>query len=53
MFYSQAYLNGVDIPGIFFVRTLVSKLFGVIGTVCGGIPLGKDGPFLHIGAMVA
>ena len=50
---SQAFLNGVDVPGIFHFRTLVAKLFGAVGSVAGGLAVGKEGPFVHAGAAIA
>ena len=48
-----AYLNGVDVPGILLFRTLVAKILGSLGSVGGGLAVGKEGPFVHIGACVA
>lgn len=46
----QAYLNGIDVPGIFLWKTLVVKLLGSVGAVAGGLAVGKEGPFVHAGA---
>lgn len=46
-------MNGVDVPGIFSMGTVVAKLIGVICAVAGSMPLGKEGPFVHIGAAMA
>jgi hypothetical protein len=46
----QAYLNGIDVPSIFFFKTLVVKLSGSVGAVAGGLAVGKEGPFVHAGA---
>jgi chloride channel 7 len=46
----QAYLNGIDVPSIFFFKTLVVKLTGSVGAVAGGLAVGKEGPFVHAGA---
>jgi H+/Cl- antiporter ClcA len=46
----QAYLNGIDVPGIFLWKTLVVKLTGAVGAVAGGLAVGKEGPFVHAGA---
>lgn len=45
----QAYLNGIDVPSIFFFKTLVVKLSGSVGAVAGGLAVGKEGPFVHAG----
>ncbi|WVZ09517.1 hypothetical protein V8G54_014047 [Vigna mungo] len=49
----KGYLNGVDTPGILLFRTLVGKIFGSIGSVGGGLALGKEGPLVHTGACIA
>lgn len=46
----QAYLNGIDVPGLFQLNTLVVKLAGSVGAVAGGLAVGKEGPFVHAGA---
>ena len=48
-----AYLNGVDVPAILLFRTLVAKILGSLGSVGGGLAVGKEGPFVHIGACIA
>jgi H+/Cl- antiporter ClcA len=49
---AQAYLNGIDVPGIFLVSTLVAKMLGSIGAVAAGLAVGKEGPFVHAGAAI-
>jgi chloride channel 7 len=49
----KAYLNGIDTPGILLFRTLVGKILGSIGSVGGGLALGKEGPLVHTGACIA
>ncbi|KAH1223118.1 Chloride channel protein CLC-d [Glycine max] len=49
----KGYLNGVDIHGILLFRTLIGKIFGSIGSVGGGLALGKEGPLVHTGACIA
>ncbi|XP_026438289.1 chloride channel protein CLC-d-like isoform X1 [Papaver somniferum] len=49
----KGYLNGVDTHGILLFRTLVGKIFGSIGSVGGGLALGKEGPLVHTGACIA
>jgi chloride channel 7 len=48
-----AYLNGVDVPAVFLFRTLIAKILGSLGSVGGGLAVGKEGPFVHIGACIA
>lgn len=49
----KGYLNGVDTHGILLFRTLIGKIIGSIGSVGGGLALGKEGPLVHIGACIA
>ncbi|KAK5794031.1 hypothetical protein PVK06_035222 [Gossypium arboreum] len=49
----KGYLNGIDIPGILLLRTLIGKIFGSIGSVGGGLALGKEGPLVHTGTCIA
>ncbi|CAL9105226.1 putative chloride channel-like protein CLC-g isoform X1 [Musa acuminata AAA Group] len=48
----KAYLNGVDAPDIFSLRTLVVKIVGMIAAVSSSLHVGKAGPMVHIGACV-
>ncbi|XP_005996630.1 H(+)/Cl(-) exchange transporter 6 [Latimeria chalumnae] len=48
----KCYLNGVKIPGIVRLRTLLSKAIGVLFAVAGGLFVGKEGPMIHSGAIV-
>jgi chloride channel 7 len=47
-----AFLNGVHIPKIFNVKTLGVKLLGVICSVGSGLPVGPEGPMIHMGGMI-
>ncbi|KAG2496165.1 hypothetical protein HYH03_005767 [Edaphochlamys debaryana] len=49
----KAYLNGVDVPYIFHANTLLAKVLGAIGSVAGGLAIGKEGPFVHAGSAIA
>lgn len=49
---SQAYLNGIDLPDVLSTRTLFSKVAAVTGSVASGLAVGKEGPFVHIGACI-
>ncbi|XP_054805887.1 chloride channel protein CLC-d-like [Prosopis cineraria] len=49
----KGYLNGIDVHGILLFRTLIGKIFGSVGSVGGGLALGKEGPLVHIGACIA
>eukprot|EP01065_Artemidia_motanka_P034801 TRINITY_DN4262_c5_g1_i1.p1 TRINITY_DN4262_c5_g1~~TRINITY_DN4262_c5_g1_i1.p1 ORF type:complete len:1271 (+),score=408.05 TRINITY_DN4262_c5_g1_i1:191-3814(+) len=49
----KCYLNGVKIPGVLRLQSLVAKATGVLFSVCAGLPCGKEGPMIHSGAIVA
>ncbi|KAL3623965.1 hypothetical protein CASFOL_032781 [Castilleja foliolosa] len=49
----KAYLNGVDAPAIFSLRTLLVKIVGSILAVSSSLNIGKAGPMVHTGACVA
>eukprot|EP01006_Ploeotia_vitrea_P028926 TRINITY_DN61566_c0_g1_i1.p1 TRINITY_DN61566_c0_g1~~TRINITY_DN61566_c0_g1_i1.p1 ORF type:complete len:833 (+),score=97.13 TRINITY_DN61566_c0_g1_i1:245-2500(+) len=48
----MGYLNGVALPKVFNVRTLVIKFFSCLCSVGSGLPVGPEGPMIHMGAMV-
>ena len=43
----KCYLNGINVPRIVRVRTLVCKAFGVLFSVAAALPVGKAGPMIH------
>ncbi|KAJ3693408.1 hypothetical protein LUZ60_008888 [Juncus effusus] len=49
----KAYLNGVDAPNIFSIKTLIVKILGSITAVSSSLHVGKAGSMVHIGACVA
>lgn len=49
----KAFLNGVEVPGLLSAKTLFAKVVGVTFVVATGIPLGREGPMVHAGAIVA
>ena len=46
------YLNGINYPNVLGFETYVTKTFGVVLAVVGGLCVGKEGPLAHIGANV-
>ncbi|XP_029651390.2 chloride transport protein 6-like [Octopus sinensis] len=48
----KCYLNGVRIPRVVRLRTLLSKAIGVLFSVAGGLFVGKEGPMIHSGAII-
>lgn len=49
----KCFLNGIDLPRVVRVQTLVCKVIGVTFSVAAGLPVGKEGPMVHSGAVVA
>jgi len=45
-------LNGVNYPDYISLKALVVKAVGVSLAVAGGLCGGKEGPLVHIGAIV-
>lgn len=45
-------LNGVNYPKAIDIATLVVKIIGVEFAVIGNLAIGKEGPLLHIGAII-
>lgn len=46
----KAFLNGVDLSRFVKFRVVVAKLIGMCFAVSSGLPTGKKGPIIHIGA---
>uniref|UniRef100_H2Z226 Chloride channel protein n=1 Tax=Ciona savignyi TaxID=51511 RepID=H2Z226_CIOSA len=49
----KCFLNGVKIPNVVRFQTLVTKVVGVIASVSGGLAVGKEGPMIHSGSVLA
>jgi chloride channel 7 len=43
----------MDLPHVVDPQTLVCKVLGVTASVSAGLPVGKEGPMIHSGAVVA
>ena len=41
----KIYLNGIDLPRINDIKTGLCKVLGVVGSVSGGLPVGKRDPW--------
>ncbi|XP_054160274.1 chloride channel protein 2-like [Oppia nitens] len=46
-------LRGVILNEYLTFRTLVAKMIGLTSTLGSGLPLGKEGPFVHVASIVA
>eukprot|EP00964_Phaeocystis_antarctica_P062224 scaffold37267_cov66-Phaeocystis_antarctica.AAC.6 len=49
----KTYLQGVKVPRLLRTTTLLCKTVGVLFSVGGGLVVGKEGPMIHAGAIVA
>lgn len=49
----KCYLNGLHVPRLLEMRTLLCKAAGIVFACSAGLPLGKEGPMVHIGAILA
>ena len=47
------FFSGVKVPRVVRIKTLVCKAVGVVCSVLGGLAVGKEGPMIHSGAVVA
>jgi H+/Cl- antiporter ClcA len=45
-------LNGVKVPGAVTFKALCCKVVGVLFSVAGGLPCGKEGPMIHSGSIL-
>jgi hypothetical protein len=49
----KCFLNGIDLPRVVRIKTLFCKVVGVTFSVAAGLPVGKEGPMVHSGSVVA
>eukprot|EP00948_MAST-09A_sp_MAST-9A-sp1_P002345 g2345.t1 len=45
-------LNGMKIPNAVRIQTMFTKIIGIVCGVAGGMPVGKEGPMIHCGAIM-
>ncbi|CAH0518277.1 unnamed protein product [Peronospora belbahrii] len=48
----KATLNGIKIHRVVRLKTLFCKAFGILFSVAGGLPSGKEGPMIHSGSII-
>lgn len=48
----KAFLNGISMRSVVRVRVMFAKIIGVCFSVASGLPIGKEGPMIHIGAIM-
>uniref|UniRef100_A0A7S4UII4 Chloride channel protein n=1 Tax=Alexandrium monilatum TaxID=311494 RepID=A0A7S4UII4_9DINO len=48
----KCYLNGVRLRKVVGVKTLVAKAAGIVFSVAADLPVGKEGPMIHSGAII-
>ena len=49
----KCFLNGIDLPRVVRIKTFICKVVGVTFSVAAGLPVGKEGPMVHSGSVVA
>jgi chloride channel 2 len=49
----KAIIAGIDIYKYLSLQTCFGKMIGLIAGLIGGLPIGREGPFVHISACVA
>ena len=49
----KAIIAGIDIYKYLSVQTCVGKMIGLMAGLIGGLPIGREGPFIHMSACVA
>lgn len=48
----MGFFNGIHVPQLIGIRTLIVKIFGTSLGVAASLAIGKEGPLAHIGACV-
>jgi H+/Cl- antiporter ClcA len=45
-------VNGYNLKNFIGINTLITKIFGNVFAVSGGMKVGKEGPLAHIGSLI-
>ena len=48
----MAYLNGCNVPKVFSLKVFLVKFISTICSNASGLPVGPEGPMIHLGAMM-
>lgn len=48
----KGFLNGISLRSTVRIRVMLAKIVGVCFSVASGLPMGKEGPMIHIGAIM-
>lgn len=48
----KGFLNGISLRSTVRIRVMLAKIIGVCFSVAAGLPMGKEGPMIHIGAIM-
>ncbi|PHJ25552.1 chloride chloride channel family protein, partial [Cystoisospora suis] len=46
-------LSGSLLPNFFSLSTFLARCIGLLSCVCGGLSIGKEGPFVHLSSILA
>lgn len=49
----KAFLNGVNLNEFVNIRLLLAKIIGICFAIASGLPVGKKGPLIQIGSIIA
>jgi H+/Cl- antiporter ClcA len=49
----KAIIAGIQIPKYLNVNTGFAKIIGLMAALIAGLPVGREGPFIHLSACIA